>query len=145
MRVTDLQPNQYISRVHYDGRKWGHSKGLTIKLNEHRVPCYYVNGEFEAVLKLNSSAYNYRDFYISDKLGNKLNLEEVIMKYEETTVVVLRETNGALVPFKSDEEAQIWIAKELEKDSTQKFKVWDKPSYEVRPKKVDLSELIHKF
>ena len=145
MKIKDLKSGEVVSRKHTDGSIWGKCKGLTIS-NIRGKLFYQTNGVIESKVRSNSSAYSYNDFYFSDIYGNKLTIQEVPqMKYEETKVVVLREQGGTLVPFKSDDDAQQWIAKELDRDSTQKFTVWTTPSYEVRPKKVDLSDLIHKF
>lgn len=144
MKATEVLEGQYISRVHEDGRYWGIGTGLTITRVNGEL--WYAKGvRLEKRLRKDSSAYFYDDFYLCDRNGKKLNKEDLCMEYDTAIVIVLSKSSNVYKSFSSEEEAHSWISEEIKKDPLANFKVWLKPDYEVKHKKVDISELIHRL
>lgn len=144
MKATEVLEGQYISRVHEDGKYWGIGTGLTITRVNGEL-WYAKEYKLEKRLRKDSSAYYYDDFYLCDRFGKKLNKEDLCMEYDNATVIVLSKFDNVIKSFSSEEEAHRWIIEKIKKDPVVNLKVWSKPDYEVKPKEIDISELIHKL
>ena len=142
MKVTDVKPGEYISRDN-----WGTTKQLAITRNEH-FNLVYVNTRRQtghSIVRNNSSAYEYNDFYLSDKYGNKLpKQKETQMKQEEINFIVTNNKTTEIKVFKEAIDRDDYIADMLDKHSRIRFYIFE-PTMKVEPKAFNLSELFQKI
>lgn len=76
MHITELKEGEYASRVHTDGCLWGYRTNLAIT-RAYGTFYYVTDGKISSKVRKDSTAYNYDDFYLCDKKGNKLKTQEL--------------------------------------------------------------------
>ena len=129
MCIKDLLEGQWVTRD-----SWHKDKDLSITMI-HGELWYMECGVKSSKVKSSSTAHSYSDFYLCNK-GNVMAMEEV--------KVIVGSGNGVIRVFNTEELALEYIADTL-KDSPRTTFYMFKPYQMIKPKPVDLSELIVKL